>query len=217
MRPTTQAALGVSSSQLVRLLAKEAAALERWAGVNGGVLAVAALVSQADACVYALMGSRFAAALVGTVLMYALAFSFCAANLSGRPRAAGDSEARRFFYATHRAAHSRLLYRRVHKLHHAHTHDVRLLSSLQMSAADVAITHTAPLLAVRRDRAEIRRNWRQSQCTLRKLPAVALVPLSPGIEMPAPFVAAWLGIALTSEDHQRHHINGELQPQYIRL
>jgi len=29
MRPTTQAALGVSSSQLVRLLAKEAAALER--------------------------------------------------------------------------------------------------------------------------------------------------------------------------------------------
>ena len=69
--------------------------LRKWAGVNGGVLAVAALVSQADACVYALMGSRFAAALVGTVLMYALAFSFCAANLSGRPRAAGDSEARR--------------------------------------------------------------------------------------------------------------------------
>ena len=32
---------------------------------------------------------------------------------------------------------------------------------------------------------------------------------------PAPFVAAWLGIALTSEDHQRHHVNGELQPQCI--
>ena len=52
------------------------------------------------------------------------------------------------------------LYRYVHKLHHAHTHDVRLLSALQMTAADVALTHTMPLLG-----------------------ALAVVPLAPGLEM----------------------------------
>ena len=264
-------------------------ALRKWAGVNGGVLTVAGIVSCVDSSAFGLTQSRMAASVVSTAVLYALAFFACAANLRGRPRAAGDSEKHMrpvslgsvvwhpigsacerwahaahlgpqqaassalwflrvplppalggsplvlalgvvawwaalacrlflfelafdvFFYAAHRAVHSPLLYRHVHKLHHAHTHDVRLISSLQMSAADVVLTHTLPLLA-----------------------ALALVPIAPGLEMsvakgyllfqelyghagvrhrgknfgPAPCVASWLGITLRSEDHQRHHING---------
>ena len=51
-----------------------------------------------------------------------------------------------FFYAAHRAVHAHpVVYKLVHKLHHRHTHELRLLSSLQMSAADVLITHTLPV------------------------------------------------------------------------
>lgn len=101
------------------------------------------------------------------------------------------------------------LYRRVHKLHHAHTHDLRLVSALQMTPADVALTHTAPLLC-----------------------ALAIIPLAPGLEISlaktyllfqefyghagvehrgrnfglAPWLTKSLGIELRAEDHQRHHI-----------
>ncbi|KAL1515395.1 hypothetical protein AB1Y20_002023 [Prymnesium parvum] len=118
-----------------------------------------------------------------------------------------------FFYAAHRIAHLPLLYRRVHKLHHAHTHDIRLISALQMTPADVALTHTAPLLG-----------------------ALCLVPLAPGLEMSlaksyllfqefyghagvehrgknfgiAPWLTSGLGIELRAEDHLRHHVQAEV-------
>jgi sterol desaturase/sphingolipid hydroxylase (fatty acid hydroxylase superfamily) len=45
-----------------------------------------------------------------------------------------------FFYLAHRAVHAcRPLYS-LHKLHHAHTHDLRLLSALQMGAVRAAAT-----------------------------------------------------------------------------
>jgi len=115
------------------------------------------------------------------------------------------------FYVAHRGVHAHpLVYQRVHKLHHAHTHDVHLLSSLQMTAADVLLTHTLPMLG-----------------------ALRLVPIAPGLELaiaktyllfqelyghagvahrgrnfgPAPFVPLLLEIELRAEDHQRHHIN----------
>lgn len=115
-----------------------------------------------------------------------------------------------FFYLAHRAVHAHpLIYRYVHKLHHRHTHDVRLLSSLQMSAPDVLLTHTLPVLA-----------------------ALRLVPLHSGLEFcvakayllfqefyghagvvhkgrnfgPAPFLAQLVGCELRAVDHQRHHI-----------
>ena len=113
------------------------------------------------------------------------------------------------FYAAHRLAHTSWLYPRIHKLHHRHTHDVWLLSSLQMSGADVVLTHTLPVLG-----------------------ALTLVPMAAGVEIcivktyllfqelyghagvthrgrnfgPAPFLVQWLGIELRAEDHQRHHI-----------
>ena len=52
------------------------------------------------------------------------------------------------------------LYAAVHKLHHAHTHELRLLSALQMGAADVVLTHTLPVLG-----------------------ALALVRMSAGVEL----------------------------------
>ena len=68
-----------------------------------------------------------------------------------------------FFYWAHRAAHAHpLVYRVVHKLHHAHTHDVRILSALQMGPLDVLFTHTLPVLG-----------------------ALAIVPLAPGFEHPS--------------------------------
>ena len=118
------------------------------------------------------------------------------------------------FYAAHRSAHSHpLVYQLVHKLHHKHTHDVRLLSALQMSPLDVAFTHTLPVLG-----------------------ALAVVPLAPGFEYnigktyllfqefyghagvenrgrnfgPAPWIARLLDIELRSEDHQRHHIRADV-------
>tara|TARA_B110001452_G_scaffold248986_1_gene236164 strand:- start:1206 stop:2060 length:855 start_codon:yes stop_codon:yes gene_type:complete len=117
------------------------------------------------------------------------------------------------FYIAHRAVHLPAVYRRVHKLHHAHTHDLRLLSALQMSPLDALLTHTVPLLG-----------------------ALLLVPLAPGFELsiakcyllfqelyghagvenrgrnfgPAPWLATWLGVELRSEDHQHHHIRGEV-------
>ena len=119
-----------------------------------------------------------------------------------------------FFYLAHRAVHANpAVYSAVHKLHHAHTHDVRLLSSLQMTAADVMLTHTLPVLG-----------------------ALALVPLTPGLELslaktyllfqelyghagvehrgrcfgPAPFLVSALGIDLHAEDHRRHHIQASV-------
>ena len=88
-----------------------------------------------------------------------------------------------------------------------------MLSSLQMSAADVLLTHTLPLLA-----------------------ALAVVPLAPGIEMSlakvyllfqefyghagvehrgknfgiAPWLTRVLGIELRAEDHQRHHMQADV-------
>ena len=56
------------------------------------------------------------------------------------------------------------MYRLVHKLHHAHTHDVRLLSALQMGPLDVLLTHTLPVLG-----------------------ALAIIPLAPGFEHPSQF------------------------------
>ena len=51
------------------------------------------------------------------------------------------------FYLAHRLVHAHpKLYAAVHKLHHRHTHNLSLLSSLQMSGADVLITHTLPVL-----------------------------------------------------------------------
>ena len=118
------------------------------------------------------------------------------------------------FYVAHRLVHSvPSVYVAVHKLHHAHTHDVRLLSSLQMTAADVVLTHTLPVLA-----------------------ALALVPLAPGLELslaktyllfqelyghagvehkgrcfgPAPFLMRALGIELCAADHRRHHIKASV-------
>ena len=68
-----------------------------------------------------------------------------------------------FFYWAHRAAHAHpLVYRVVHKLHHAHTHDVRILSALQMGPLDVLFTHTLPVLG-----------------------ALAIIPLAPGFEHPS--------------------------------
>ena len=64
------------------------------------------------------------------------------------------------FYVAHRAVHAwPAVYHMVHKLHHRHTHDLRLLSSLQMSPADVLVTHTLPVAG-----------------------AFMLVPLAPGLE-----------------------------------
>lgn len=68
-----------------------------------------------------------------------------------------------FFYWAHRMAHAHpLVYRVVHKLHHAHTHDVRILSALQMGPLDVLLTHTLPVLG-----------------------ALAIIPLAPGFEHPS--------------------------------
>ena len=51
------------------------------------------------------------------------------------------------FYVAHRGVHAHpTLYKRVHKLHHRHTHELWLLSSLQMSPLDVLLTHTLPML-----------------------------------------------------------------------
>ena len=118
------------------------------------------------------------------------------------------------FYVAHRGVHAvPSLYRAVHKLHHSHTHDLRLLSALQMSAADVVLTHTLPVLG-----------------------ALALVPLAPGLELsvaktyllfqelyghagcehrgrcfgPAPWLTEALGIELRAADHQRHHVQGSV-------
>ena len=69
------------------------------------------------------------------------------------------------FYWAHRMAHAHpLVYRLVHKLHHAHTHDVGLLSALQMGPLDVLLTHTLPVLG-----------------------ALAIIPLAPGFEHPSRF------------------------------
>ena len=114
------------------------------------------------------------------------------------------------FYIAHRAVHSHpLVYRLVHKLHHKHTHELWLLSSLQMTPADVLITHTLPVLG-----------------------ALWAVPIRPGLELavaktyllfqelyghagvehkgrnfgPAPFLAAYFDVELRAVDHQRHHI-----------
>ena len=66
-----------------------------------------------------------------------------------------------FFYLAHRAVHAHpTLYKAVHKLHHRHTHELWLLSSLQMSSADVVLTHTLPVLG-----------------------ALAVVPLAAGLEI----------------------------------
>ena len=118
------------------------------------------------------------------------------------------------FYVAHRGVHAvPSVYRAVHKLHHSHTHDLRLLSALQMSAADVVLTHTLPVLG-----------------------ALALVPLAPGLELsvaktyllfqelyghagcehrgrcfgPAPWLTEALGIELRAADHQRHHVQGSV-------
>ena len=81
------------------------------------------------------------------------------------------------FYWAHRMAHAHpLVYRLVHKLHHAHTHDVGLLSALQMGPLDVLLTHTLPVLG-----------------------ALAIIPLAPGFEHPSQFeTPSWrrLGAAL---------------------
>ena len=114
------------------------------------------------------------------------------------------------FYTAHRLVHAHpRVYQLVHKLHHRHTHDVWLLSSLQMSAPDVLLTHTLPVLG-----------------------ALALVRFEPGLELcvaktyllfqelyghagvehrgrnfgPAPGLVQALGIELRAEDHQQHHI-----------
>ncbi len=115
------------------------------------------------------------------------------------------------FYCSHRAVHAVPYLYRVHKLHHAHTYDVRLLSTLQMGPADVIITHTLPVLG-----------------------ALWLVPVAPGAELacikayllfqelyghagvehrgrcfgPAPFLVRALGIELSARDHRTHHIRG---------
>ena len=118
------------------------------------------------------------------------------------------------FYVAHRGVHAvPSLYRAVHKLHHSHTHDLRLLSALQMSAADVELTHTRPVLG-----------------------ALGLVPLAPGLELsvaktyllfqelyghagcehrgrcfgPAPWLTEALGIELRAADHPRHHVQGSV-------
>ncbi len=118
------------------------------------------------------------------------------------------------FYVAHRGVHAvPSVYRAVHKLHHSHTHDLRRLSALQMSAADVVLTHTLPVLG-----------------------ALALVPLAPGLELsvaktyllfqelyghagcehrgrcfgPAPWLTEALGIELRAADHQRHHVQGSV-------
>ena len=114
------------------------------------------------------------------------------------------------FYVAHRLVHAHpLLYQYVHKLHHKHTHELRLLSSLQMTPLDVLLTHTLPVLG-----------------------ALYLVPIEAGIELsiaktyllfqefyghagvvhkgrnfgPAPWLAYALDIELRAQDHQRHHI-----------
>ena len=47
-----------------------------------------------------------------------------------------------FFYLAHRAVHAHpTVYQYVHKLHHRHTHDVWLLSSLQARRADALLHH----------------------------------------------------------------------------
>ena len=118
------------------------------------------------------------------------------------------------FYIAHRSVHAvPRLYAAVHKLHHSHTHDVRLLSSFQMTAADVVLTHTLPVLG-----------------------ALSLVPMAPGVELsiaktyllfqelyghagvehrgrcfgPAPFIVTSLGIDLCADDHRRHHIQASV-------
>jgi len=119
-----------------------------------------------------------------------------------------------FFYLAHRAVHAHPeVYWRVHKLHHRHTHDVRLISSLQMSPADVVLTHTLPLL-----------------CALRLVPIASGLELSvaktyllfqelyghAGVEHkgrnfgPAPFLIESCGISLRAADHQRHHIQASV-------
>mmetsp|Transcript_43793 Transcript_43793/g.115077 ORF Transcript_43793/g.115077 Transcript_43793/m.115077 type:complete len:342 (-) Transcript_43793:246-1271(-) len=286
-----------------------------WAAVNGGVFAVAALITAIECTLRHVTGSRAASTLGSTCALYAVVFAACAINLRGRQRHdSGSSRATRarstqpiawrsivahplgsaleryvhgcmatshlvpsavgamanvtevqaivpktliseatlvaitswsatsvlgavaggalwwvglatrllvfevvfdaFFYVAHRLAHAvPAIYLHVHKLHHAHTHDVRLLSSLQMTASDVLLTHTLPVLA-----------------------ALALVPLDAGLELsiaktyllfqelyghagvehrgrcfgPAPFVVSALGIDLCAEDHRRHHIQASV-------
>lgn len=118
------------------------------------------------------------------------------------------------FYVAHRAVHAHpLAYRLIHKLHHRHTHDVRLLSSLQMNSLDVIVTHTLPVLG-----------------------ALWLVPIVSGLEFcviktyllfqelyghagvehkgrnfgPAPFLIQLLDLELHACDHQRHHIQASV-------
>jgi sterol desaturase/sphingolipid hydroxylase (fatty acid hydroxylase superfamily) len=119
------------------------------------------------------------------------------------------------FYLAHRGVHaSPLIYRVVHKLHHSHTHDVSLISGLQMGPLDVVLTHTVPVLFAL---------WAMKQLDM---------PIHAGIEFsiaktyllfqelyghagvahrgknfgPAPWLPALLGFELRAEDHQRHHI-----------
>ena len=118
------------------------------------------------------------------------------------------------FYVAHRAVHAHpRVYQLVHKLHHKHTHDLRLLSSLQMTPLDVILTHTLPVVG-----------------------AFHLVPIAPGLEFclvktyllfqelyghagvehrgrnfgPAPFLAQLLHLELRACDHQRHHIQASV-------
>lgn len=119
-----------------------------------------------------------------------------------------------FFYIAHRAAHAYpAVYRFVHKTHHAHTHELRLISALQMDPLDTLLTHTLPMML-----------------------SLSLVPLAPGLELsiakcyllfqelyghagvenrgrnfgPAPWLATYFDVELRSEHHQHHHINGKV-------
>ena len=70
-------------------------AITKWLAVNGGVLAVASLVTAVEGAVKSATGSDAAAAVIATAALYLAVFFACKFNLRGRRRLAGDEQAMR--------------------------------------------------------------------------------------------------------------------------
>ena len=114
------------------------------------------------------------------------------------------------FYVAHRAVHAHpLLYSAVHKLHHRHTHDLRLLSALQMGPWDVLITHTLPVVGALHAvpvRAGLDFTLVKTYLLFQEFYGHAGVVHKGRNFGPAPWLAYALDIELRAQDHQRHHI-----------
>ena len=115
------------------------------------------------------------------------------------------------FYWSHRLCHMPPLYAAVHKAHHRHKHGLTLMSTLNMSPADVLLTHSLPLLLALRVvpmRTDFEYQLAKAYLLFQEFYGHAGVQHKGRNFGPLPWVPTALGMDLRADDHQWHHIDG---------